>query len=361
MVYVIFAVLYALLIAYIVCFRLRLKRTSASGKMDGKSTGLDSSSNVKNLEYKKFIDIASETIVNISSSGLNLETSANQIREHIEGVSAAIQQMSAGIQETSASSQEISASVSEMEDMIMAISSETSVASGISDEIHVRAGELKQKSINLKDHTEKMYTDARESLIHAIDKSRAVSQIHTLTDSIIKIATQTKLLSLNASIEAARAGEQGKGFAVVADEINKLSMQSSVIAINIKSITEEISSAVNNLSDSSKLMLDFIEKNIISDYKNMISVSDQYYSDADNVNNSINKINERVEQLYSTGTNITQAISELSKTVIDEAAGIEEISATITDILTQSNSVAECAFTNARNIEGLAEDILKLE
>lgn len=65
--------------------------------------------------------------------------------------------------------------------------------------------------------------------------------------------------------------------------------------------------------------------------------------------------------LYTTGTNISQAVDELTKTTVDEAAGIEEISATINDILAQSNSVADCAVTNARNIEGLAEEIMKMD
>lgn len=360
MISVIFAVLCALLTAYVVYLRILLKRNTASGKNYVNSKGHNITGQDRYLEYKKFIDTASEVIVDISSSGLNLETSANLIRENIEGVSAAIQQMAAGVQETSASSQEISAAVTEMEDMIMAISSETSVASSISDEIRIRAGDLKQKSINSKDSTEKIYADVRESLIKALEKSSAVSQVYTLTESIMKIAAQTKLLSLNASIEAARAGEQGRGFAVVADEINKLSSQSSDIAINIKKITEDIRLSVSDLTESSKLMLDFIEKNVISEFKNLISVSEQYYIDADNFSNSINKINGRVELLYSTGTNITQAVGELARTAVDEAAGTEEIAATITDILTQSNSVADCASTNARNIDSLAEDIMKL-
>ena len=80
--------------------------------------------------------------------------------------------------------------------------------------------------------------------------SQVVQQIHTTNDSVKKIreatelitsiASQTNLLSLNASIEAARAGEAGKGFAVVATEISQLAAQSSSSADIIKGIIEEL-------------------------------------------------------------------------------------------------------------------------
>lgn len=359
---IILGVLSVSLLAYIAYFRI------FAGKYPGlggtKSEASNSRMNMVDLkkynEYKEFIDRASEAITDMSSSSLNLESYANQIKENIEGVSATVQQMAAGIQETSASSQEISASVSEMEDMIVTISSETSVAKTISNEIHTRAVELKQKSTNSKDKTQGIYKNVKDGLVEALEKAKTVSKINTLTDAILKIADQTKLLSLNAAIEAARAGEHGRGFGVVAEEIGKLSRQSSEIAANIKSIAEVIKLSVNDLSEHSRMMLGFIDENVLSDYDNLINVSEQYYSDSNNFSNSISKINEMVEALYSTSMGISQAVNELSKTTVDEAAGTQEIATSITDIAASSNLIAEHAAANARNIENLAEDILKM-
>lgn len=342
---------------------MKLFKLKSKAGNDDKSTSEHSMSEEQWKSYQGFketLNSVSDVIIDISTSGQNLEASAKKITYHIENVSAAIEQMSAGIQETSASVEEVTATVTEMEDKVMDISSETSVASTITQEMRNRAGELKQKSIDSNKSTEKIYSEVRESLMNALQKSEAVKQVYSLSNSIIEIASQTKLLSLNANIEAARAGEYGRGFAVVAHEINKLSMQSSDIAKNIKVVTEDINLAVSQLSQSARQMLGFIEETVMDDYKNMIDVSEHYYTDVDGFNNSINKINSGVEALYLMSTSITQVMNELSKTSYDEAAGTEEINATMSDILTESNIVAETASDNARGIEKLAEEILNI-
>lgn len=70
--------------------------------------------------------------------------------------------------------------------------------------------------------------------------NESVQKIREATELITSIASQTNLLSLNASIEAARAGEAGRGFAVVATEIQQLAEQSSSSANIINGIIEEL-------------------------------------------------------------------------------------------------------------------------
>ena len=70
-----------------------------------------------------------------------------------------------------------------------------------------------------------------------------------IIDIIQSIASQTNLLSLNASIEAARAGDAGKGFAVVAEEVGRL-------AVSSRETSEEIARTLNHMSETIKIMVD---------------------------------------------------------------------------------------------------------
>ena len=86
----------------------------------------------------------------------------------------------------------------------------------------------------------------------SIENSKEAAQIQSLTENILQIASQTNLLSLNASIEAARAGEAGKGFSVVAAQISELAESSRTIAKNIQEISTLVTESVTGLSSDSK-------------------------------------------------------------------------------------------------------------
>ena len=87
-------------------------------------------------------------------------------------------------------------------------------------------------------------------MVQAMERINEMAQkIANIVSEIESIASQTNLLSLNASIEAARAGEAGRGFAVVAEEIRQLAEQSAQFAVNTRELIE---GALHEVSEGNK-------------------------------------------------------------------------------------------------------------
>lgn len=147
-----------------------------------------------------------------------------------DAASSNAQQLTTGTNEQMASVEEISATMNE-------ISSQTK---NTSERLASTTTRIRQSANELALSSQQM-----DSLIEAMAKMNKTSEeISMIITNIEQIASQTNLLSLNASIEAARAGEAGRGFAVVAGQIGELASQSATAAKNTKELIDATLTAI---------------------------------------------------------------------------------------------------------------------
>lgn len=163
------------------------------------------------------------------------------------------------------------------------------------------------------------------------------------------------MTALNAAIEAARAGEAGKGFAVVADEIRVLAENSKNAVSRINDITYNVSEAVESVVQDSKALLDFVDNQVLNDYKMLVDTSKQYDQDADSVQNVVTEINTIAEQLYETIQQMRQAIDEITTAAGEGAQGTTDIATRVIDIASKTDEVLHQSMENQKSAEKLDE------
>ncbi len=118
--------------------------------------------------------------------------------------------------------------------------------SDAAEKVAASAREAYDQSRKYADVADESSLDMRE-MVEAMNRiSEASKKIGNIISEIESIASQTNLLSLNASIEAARAGEAGRGFSVVADQIRQLAEQSSRSAVDTRTLIEGTMQEVEN-------------------------------------------------------------------------------------------------------------------
>ena len=188
------------------------------------------------------------------------------------------------------------------------------------------------------------------SQIYATNES--AQKIRAAVDIITSIASETSLLSLNASIEAARAGEFGKGFAVVASEIQKLAEESNTSA---QTITDVINSLLADSEMTVRIMSEAEE--IIKDQKEKLDATQSHFVEvAAGINSSREDaamIEERTQVCDVSRKTVVEVISNLSALSQENAASAQGTTASMEELNATIQLLAEAA----NSLRGLSDQM----
>lgn len=206
-----------------------------------------------------------------------------------------------------------------------------------------RADKLCKSSHEASQKTLAGFNEIKTKTELAVAAVAAVEKIKELTESILDISNQTKMLSLNASIEAARAGEAGRGFAIVASEIGDLSNQTSVAVSNISGIVEEINSAINSMTMCIGEMTHFFENRVLADYQDFGKISDTYSEDAEKFGENLNAISIKTNKLNAIVTGVFEEITNINTTVSDASDSVTCLTNKNSEMASETNGTSDKA------------------
>jgi len=293
----------------------------------------------------------------------DLSTLVLKIREICTELSFSSDTLAATSQETTATTEEISRALNHIADTTTTQARETDkglnktmelssniqkISSSIGGIISMfnSASILNVKGLKVVELLSKKTEQSNEAAVRvntAISEMDISSQkISIIMNTITEIASQTNLLSLNASIEAARAGDAGRGFSVVATEIRKLAEQSATAA-------RDISNIINGIQTQSKKAVSEmnITKVVVTDQGKAVEETKEIFGEISNtilnLKNEADKISEMNQAMISEKNNIISVMEEISASAQQNSAATQQISASSEEQVAGMEEVAKTA------------------
>ena len=275
----------------------------------------------------EIIQSAQSISANVSSSGDGLREMSTSTSETSSEIERAVEDISRGAAAQAEDIEEASGSISEMGDIFGRIVTNVESLNGVTGEMRSIAQEstvfMKELAAS-NEKTAKAFEQVAQQ-IHITNES--VNKIHEAAGFITSIASQTNLLSLNASIEAARAGEAGRGFAVVATEIQQLSEQSNSSAKNIENIIKELSVEANRTVE----IVDEVTE-VVSEQQDKLVNTQKKFADLEKRVQMAGQETDEIKGFTSDCDKARQKVEE----VIDNLSAISEENAASTEETTAS-------------------------
>lgn len=265
----------------------------------------------------------------ITNNSIKMEEVVNEVRDSIltsnnsvADLSAMTEELTATMEGMSANAGIINTNAAEVKEEVNAMAEKTLDIRKYTTQMKEHADSIESSAHATMESTQKKINEILEVLEQAIEKSGSVNQVNSLTNDILNIASQTNLLSLNASIEAARAGEAGRGFAVVASEISQLAAASQQAANRIQSINSIVITAVNNLAENANDLVTYMNTSILSEFGNFVTSGTEYKNKADYIESVMSEFTERMDRLQGTVGEIADSIGVIAHSIEDGVNGV---------------------------------------
>ena len=275
-------------------------------------------------ELKNLVGNAQRSAVQMTTSVTEIAATSRQQQATATETAATTTEIGATSREIAATSRDLVRTMGEVSDN----AEQTSILAGTGQLGLARMEEIMHQVMGAAD-----VVNGKLSILN--EKASNITQVVT---TIVKVADQTNLLSLNAAIEAEKAGEYGKGFAVVAMEVRRLADQTAVATYDIEQMVREIQSAVS----AGVMGMDKFSEEVRRGIGEMAQMGDQLSQIIQQVQAlapRIQMVNEGMQAQSTGAEQINQALVQLSEASSQTVDSLRQAGAAIDELNQVANNL----------------------
>lgn len=275
-------------------------------------------------ELKNLVGSAQRSAVQMTTSVTEIAATSRQQQATATETAATTTEIGATSREIAATSRDLVRTMGEVSDN----AEQTSILAGTGQLGLARMEEIMHQVMGAAD-----VVNGKLSILN--EKASNITQVVT---TIVKVADQTNLLSLNAAIEAEKAGEYGKGFAVVAVEVRRLADQTAVATYDIEQMVREIQSAVS----AGVMGMDKFSEEVRRGIGEMAQMGDQLSQIIQQVQAlapRIQMVNEGMQAQSTGAEQINQALLQLGEASSQTVDSLRQAGAAIDELNQVANNL----------------------
>ena len=292
-------------------------------------------------------------------TGDELKTTVDESTRIMTGMNTEIEDISVNMEKSAESSKILSESLAESSEQVAAFARNVDEICRMVQQANTNAQITSKQAVENRQNAMSSIGELQVRMEQAGEDALQIMRVKQIAEEIGVIASQTRMLSLNAQIEAARAGEAGRGFAVVATEVENLSDQIDRAVAEINGINGQVQSAVGELTAVLEEMIRFVSEDVARDYDSFAALGEEYGTTTETIGTQMTEIGSQSAYISQNIATINADVQQITSNIFITAEEANNLAHSTGVIAESFENLSETSIKNSAHSERLSEQVKK--